>query len=95
MEKRLVLLIFGLLSSGICTIFFLLMMTGIARLYVESHGQIVIGITEGGLFDTNMYMDCTGKAYVPIFMFTILTLSPIMFIVCLYLCIREWKSKRS
>jgi hypothetical protein len=70
------------------------MMTTIAKLYVKSHGQIVIGITEGGLFDTTMYMDYTGIAYVPILMFTILTLSPIIFIVCLYLCVRVWKRKR-
>jgi hypothetical protein len=95
MEKRLVLLTFGLLISGICTILFLLMMTTIAELYVKSNGRIVIGITEGGLFDTTMYLDYTFTAYVPILMFTILTLSPIMFIVCLYLRVREWKSKRS
>ena len=92
MEKRFVLLIFGLLSSGIYMTIFLL---GMYTLYVESHGRIVIGITEGGLFDTDVYMDCTGKIYVPVLTFTILTLSPIMFIVCLYLCVREWKSKRS
>ena len=91
MEKRLVLLIFGLLISGIYTIMFLLEMY---TLYVESHGRIVIGMTEGGLFDNQVYF-VGGKAYVPVLLFTILTLSPIIFIVCLYLCLREWKSKKS
>ena len=91
MEKRTVLLTFGILISGIYTILFLLEMY---TLYVESHGRIVIGITEGGLFDNQVYF-VGGIAYVPILMFTILTLSPIIFIVCLCLGVREWKSKRS
>ena len=88
----------GFAFSGFGLILFLLMVTTLSE-----RKTIVICITEGGLFDTQIYTrsylltdprTMRTTTYVPILMFTVLLISSIMFPIFLVLILKEWKKRR-
>jgi len=90
----------GFAFSGIGLILFLLMVT----VTLSGKETIVICITEGGLFDTQIYTrsylltdprTMRTTTYVPILMFTVLLISSIMFPIFLVLILREWNKRRT
>ena len=89
----------GCAFSGFGLILFLLMVTTLSE-----RKMIVICITEGGLFDTQIYTrsylltdprTMRTTTYVPILMFTVLLMSSITFPIFLVLILREWNKRRT